>query len=179
MVDRIVGGWAINAVAVWYSGLPFSPSYSTCGHDRDTGPCRPNVVGDVHIIGRRKEWFTTTGGIPFDDAHGSSFDPSTGVATAGPWVGPWQEPAPGTFGNAGRNSLRGPGFFQSDIAISKDIALTERISLRFRADVFNAFNRVNLGNPNPCVDCTNAGTIRQLAPGAFQRQWQFSLKLQF
>jgi Carboxypeptidase regulatory-like domain/TonB dependent receptor-like, beta-barrel len=180
MVDRIVGGWAINAVAVWYSGLPFSPSYSTCGQDRDTGPCRPNVVGDVHILGKRKEWFTTTGGIPFDAAHRSTFDPSTGDVTAGPRVGPWQEPKPGTFGNAGRNSLRGPGFFQSDIGISKDIAFTERISLRFRADVFNAFNRVNLGNPNSCVDCArNAAAIQQLAPGAFQRQWQFSLKLQF
>jgi len=95
-------------------------------------------------------------------------------------VGPWQEPAPGTFGNAGRNSLRGPGFFQTDLAISKDIALTERISMRFRADVFNVFNKVNLGNPNSCVDCVPyAATIRQLAPGAFQRQWQFSLKLQF
>jgi hypothetical protein len=181
IVDRIVGGWAINAVTVWYSGLPFSPSYSTCAHDRDTGPCRPNVVGDVHITGKRNKWFTTTGGIPFDAAHGtqSSFDPFTGVKTPGPPVGPWQEPAPGTFGNAGRNSLRGPGFFQSDIGISKDIAFTERISLRFRADVFNAFNKVNLGNPNPCVDCVRAATIRQLAPGAFQRQWQFSLKLQF
>jgi hypothetical protein len=163
---------------VWYSGLPFSPSYSTpaCGRDRDTGPCRPNVIGDVHIIGKRKEWFTTTGGIPLE---AGSFDQVTGIATPGPPVGPWQEPAPGQFGNAGRNSLRGPGFFQSDIAISKDIAFTERISLRFGADVFNAFNRVNLGNPNPCVDCVNAATIRQLAPGAFQRQWQFSLKLQF
>jgi hypothetical protein len=184
IVDRIVGGWAINAVTVWYSGLPFSPTYWTpeCGNDRDTGPCRPNVVRDVHIIGKRNEWFTTTGGIPFDAAPEtqSSFDPVTGVTTAGTRVGPWQEPAPGKFGNAGRNSLRGPGFFQSDIAVSKDIAFTERISLRFRADVFNAFNKVNLGNPNPCVDCvSNAAKIQQLAPGAFQRQWQFSLKLQF
>jgi carboxypeptidase family protein/TonB-dependent receptor-like protein len=181
IVDRIVGGWSLNAVTVWYSGLPFSPSYNTdaCGRDRDTGPCRPNVIGDVHIIGKRKEWFTTTGGILFAGPYASSFDSSTGIATAGTPVGPWQEPAPGQFGNAGRNSLRGPGFFQSDIAISKDIAFTERISLRFRADVFNVFNRANLGNPNPCVDCPNAARIQQLAPGAFQRQWQFSLKLQF
>ena len=177
IVDHVVGGWAINAVTVWYSGLPFSPSYNNCEGDRDTGPCRPNVIGAVHIIGKRNEWFTTTGGIPFK---AGSFDQLTGDATVGTSAGPWQEPKPGTFGNAGRNSLRGPGFFQSDIGISKDIAFTERISLRFRADVFNAFNRVNLGNPNPCVDCiSTAATIRQLAPGAFQRQWQFSLKLQF
>jgi hypothetical protein len=179
--DRILGGWSINAATVWYSGLPFSPTYNECTQDRDTGPCRPNVVGHVQITGDRSQWFTTTGNIPFDVAHKtqSSFDPFTGVAISGPPVGPWQEPAPGTFGNAGRNSLRGPGFFQSDIAVAKEIAFTDRVSLRFRADVFNAFNKVNLANPNPCVDCATAAAIQSLGNGAIQRQWQFSLKLQF
>jgi outer membrane receptor protein involved in Fe transport len=184
--DRILGAWAINAATVWYSGLPFSPTYSRCGKDRDPGdPCRPNIVGDVHIEGSRNEWFTSTGNIPFDAAHHtqSSFDPVTGVAVPGPPVGPWQEPAPGTFGDAGRNSLRGPGFFQTDIAVAKDIAVTERVSLRFRADIFNLFNKVNLANPGDvtgaCVDCKGGAAIRGLLSGALQRQLQFSLKLQF
>jgi hypothetical protein len=186
--DRILGGWAINAATILYSGLPLSPTYSSgrCTLDRDTDrPCRPNVVGVVHITGNRQEWFTTTGDITFNSQlkTASSFDPRTGLAFPGPPVGPWQEPAPGTFGNAGRNSLRGPGFFESDIALAKDIAFTERVSLRFRADVFNAFNKVNLGNPGGpagvCVDCQGGAKIQSLASGAFQRQFQFSLKLQF
>jgi Carboxypeptidase regulatory-like domain/TonB dependent receptor len=178
--DRVLGGWAINAATVWYSGLPFSPTYSACSHDRDTGPCRPNVAGIVHIGGDRKEWFTSTGGIMLP---ASRFDSVTGVTAPGIPVGPWQEPAPGTFGNAGRNSLRAPSFFQSDLAFAKDIVFTERVSLRFRADVFNAFNKVNLGYPGgstgPCVDCRGGAAIQSLTPGAFQRQLQFSLKLQF
>ena len=67
----------------------------------------------------------------------------------------------------------------------KEISLSERVSLRLRADAFNAFNRVNLGQPNPVVDSTtnlgiiNAGVISSTAPGSFQRQLEFSAKVQF
>lgn len=86
-------------------------------------------------------------------------------------------------GNVGRNSFRGPRFFQSDLAVMKDTRVTENLSVRFRVDVFNIFNKVNMGNPGSCVDCpTNSPSgpkITSLARGALQRQFQFSLKLQF
>jgi hypothetical protein len=91
------------------------------------------------------------------------------------------------IGNAGRNSLRGPGFFQSDVAIVKDTRVTEDLTVRFRVDVLNIFNKVNLANPGiagtACVDCQSGdaagATITSLARGALQRQFQFSLKLEF
>src|SRR5215831_1338149 len=44
--DRFVGGWTLSAITVWRSGLPFTPSYSSCAQDVDaSSPCRPNVVG--------------------------------------------------------------------------------------------------------------------------------------
>jgi outer membrane receptor protein involved in Fe transport len=168
--DQILGGWSLNGTMTWESGLAFSPSYLSCGIDRDTGPCRPNHVGAVHITGSRNGYFTTTGGVTLD-LNG----------TPGDTIGPWQRPAVGTFGSAGRNSLRGPGFFQSDLSIAKSTPLRESVSLQFRADIFNLFNKVNLDNPVSCVDCQIGGTIinTAFAGAALQRQIMFSLGLQF
>jgi outer membrane receptor protein involved in Fe transport len=167
IADRIVGGWSLNATTSWESGLPFSPSYLNCNADRDTGPCRPNLVGAVQITGSRNDYFTTTGGVPLQ------FNGDT--------IGPWQRPALGTFGNAARNSLRGPRFFQSDLSVAKSMPLRESISLQFRADIFNLFNKVNLDNPQACVDCPSGGTIINTAFGgaAVQRQMMFSLRVEF
>jgi hypothetical protein len=50
---------------------------------------------------------------------------------------------------------------------------------QFRAEAFNVFNHVNLGNPDGCVDCGNAGHIFSLAPNALMRRWQFGLRFDF
>src|SRR5262249_9376779 len=146
-------------------------------------PCRPNVVGLVHISGSRKQYFSTTGGILLP---GSDCNPNNicgvdaeGHPIAGPPVGPWQRPGAGQIGDVGRNSFRGPGFFQSDVSLAKVAAITERTSLKFRVDAFNVFNKVNLGQPISCVDCGDGGAISSLATGAIQRTLQFSLQLDF
>ncbi len=170
IADRIVGGWSLSGTTTWESGLPFSPSYSSCQADRDTGPCRPNILGSIHITGSRNGYFTTTGGLPLQ-ANG----------TPGDTIGPWQRPASGTFGSAARNSLRGPGFFQSDLSVAKNVSLKESSLIQFRTDIFNLFNKVNLDNPETCVDCQGGGTIINTAfrGAALQRQIMFSLRLQF
>jgi len=170
ITGRIVSGWSLAATASWESGLPFSPTYSSCFADRDTGPCRPDIVGNVHITGDRNGYFTTTGGLPLQPN-----------GTPGDTIGPWQRPASGTFGNAARNSLRGPGFFQTDLSIAKKLLLHEGVSLQFRTDIFNLFNNVNLDNPQTCVDCQNGGTILNtaFAGAALQREIMLSLRLQF
>jgi hypothetical protein len=182
--NYLVGGWSINTVTTWASGLPFSPTYMAieCTVDRDTGPCRPNIVGDVRTTGDRNNYFTTTGGQSF----GRPANPTPNrLGPIGP-IGPWQEPAVGTFGDAGRNSLRGPTYYDTNITILKDIPITERYLLQFRTDFANVFNRVNLGLPSGCVDCVSTTTgqqigavIKTLAPFASQRQVEFALRFQF
>jgi hypothetical protein len=146
-------------------------------------------VGAVHITGSRNNYFTTSNtvlkpgtasvsnGAPCPSG-AVTLSNGTICATAGQTIGPWQRPAPGTFGNAGTNSLRGPAFLNTDAALLKNISLTEGTKLQFRVDVENIFNRVNLGPPNTCVDCGPA-TITNLASGATMRQFEFALKLQF
>jgi hypothetical protein len=185
--DRFVGGWIISAITLWRSGLPFTPSYQTCSADTDNSdPCRPNRVGPVHVSGSRQQYFSTTGTQSLsgnDCSVGGQFcgvDANNGgQPVVGQTIGPWQRPGAGQIGNVGRNSFAGPSFFESDIAVAKTVAMTERASLRFRADVFNVFNKVNLGNPNACVDCPNGGVIRSLGQGALQRAFQFSVRIEF
>jgi hypothetical protein len=101
----------------------------------------------------------------------------------GDTIGPWQRPAAGTFGNAARNSLFGPGFFQADVSVVKNFSIAENLSCQFRTDIFNLFNKVNLDNPLPCVDCPIgiAGAIVNTASNgtALQRQLMFSFRVQF
>jgi hypothetical protein len=192
--NRFVGGWTISAITIWQSGLRFTPSYlqSECANDTDAigQACRPNRVGTVNITGSRSEYFTTTGGQNLPGTDCVDVTPafpdgkfcgvgSNGQPVPGPPVGPWQRPGAGQIGDIGRNSFSGPGFFQSDIGVAKMIPISEGVALRFRADALNAFNRVNLGNPNPCVDCAGGGVISSLAPGAIQREFQFSLRIEF
>lgn len=185
--DRFLGGWTIGAITIWQSGLPFTPSYlpGDCAADTDSGdPCRPNRVGSVQVSGTREQYFSTTGGAPLLGSDCVAKSNVCGVdgngqPVPGPVTGPWQRPGAGQIGNVGRDSFTGPGFFQTDISLAKALPISERVALRFRADAFNAFNKVNLGNPNPCVDCTGGGSISSLAAGVLQRTLQFSLRIEF
>ncbi len=53
----------------------------------------------------------------------------------------------GTFGNSGRDNLRGPGFNDTDMAVIKDTKIREGMNLQFRAEFFNLFNHANYGVP--------------------------------
>ncbi len=67
------------------------------------------------------------------------------------WFNPlaFQPPADGTFGNSGRAPFRQPGFFKTDLTLSKNFYLPNSVRIQFRADFINAFNQVNwASDPN-------------------------------
>lgn len=81
------------------------------------------------------------------------------------------------FGTAGRNTVRGPAFFQTDLGLHKSFNLfNENTRLEFRAEAFNLFNRTNFGAPNTNASNANFGTITSAFPA---REIQFALKLYF
>jgi len=154
-IDLLLGGWQLNSITNWMSGLPFTPFLGHC--TVNAGPCRPDRVGDPNLDKPSSDgWF---------------------VAGIGPGT-PWAQPPLGRHGNAGRNSLWGPSFFQTDLSMIKNFRITESTTLAFRAEGFNIFNNVNLGQPDSCVDCNpaTAGKIFNLAGGAQMRQFQFALR---
>ena len=99
--------------------------------------------------------------------------------TAGQTAGSWAQPAVDTFGNVGRNTLRGPRFFDSDLALFKNFSITERAKAQFQFQFYNIFNHVNLGNPDGCVDCGSAGRIGGIAANSQLRSLTYGVKLSF
>jgi hypothetical protein len=83
----------------------------------------------------------------------------------------------GTFGNAGRNILRGPGWVTFDMSVQRQIEITGRVNATLRWDVFNLFDRANLGIPERNITAATAGVISTLAGDP--RVMQFSLRIAF
>jgi hypothetical protein len=93
-------------------------------------------------------------------------------------------PANGTFGNLGRNAFRAPGITQLDLGVSKFVAINERLSIRFRGDLFNVANRAQYGAPNADFSAANFGaittTLSNYATGrGTPRELQLSMKVLF
>jgi hypothetical protein len=164
VLDGIIGGWQFNTNVVIQSGIPYNISYNNAGSDRDTGPNYPNLIGDPSGPGTKNQWFNATPiGSP-----GSAF----------------ARPAPGTFGNLGRNALIGPGFWQVDASLFKHFKLGGDTRLELRMEVVNLFNHTNLGQPDGNVGVpgnpnTDAGVISSTAAQYQPRQVQFAVRVQF
>ena len=169
-VDAILGGWQINSNTHWESGLPFSPSYQQCGQDRDNGRCTAIVVGSVDTGGGRNGFFTTA---PSNCTAAFQAINGNGVV-----CGPYLRPQIGQFGDE-RNGLTGPHLFNTDLSVFKNFSITEQVKAQIRAEFFNAFNHVNLGQPANCVDCSGDGTIGSIAPNAIMRQIQIGARFSF
>jgi outer membrane receptor protein involved in Fe transport len=169
--DLLIGGWELNGATNFSSGLPFTPGLQSCHASSDTGPCRPDLVGPVKA--------GTRSGHP--DVAGYWFQGTNGVqlVTAGQSSGSWAQPAVDTFGNVGRNSLRGPKYFDSDLALFKNFSITEKAKAQFQFQFYNVFNHVNLGNPDGCVDCGNTGRITGIASNSQLRSLTYGFKLSF
>ncbi len=84
--------------------------------------------------------------------------------------------APGTLGNLGRNVLRGPRYFNTDLALIKNTRVTEAVSVQFRAEAFNVFNNVNFNGPNTNRSAAQFG---QITSAQDPRILQLALKLAF
>ncbi|PYT46235.1 MAG: hypothetical protein DMG47_05630, partial [Acidobacteria bacterium] len=91
-------------------------------------------------------------------------------------------PFHGRFGTLGRDTFRGPGFRDFDLALIKDTAIGHRgngelADLQFRVEFFNIFNEVNFGLPSNIVSGSGFGVISKTAGPS--RQIQFSIKLNY
>ncbi len=123
--------------------------------------------------------FTVTQG----SLEGAGWVPNRVADTEGPrtpdvWfnVSDFQVVPAGTFGNAGRNILRGPGWMTVDFSLQRRIVMRS-LAATLRYDVFNLTNRTNFGNPNADVTAANRATITSLAGDP--RSMQFSVRLEF
>jgi hypothetical protein len=179
-VDAVLGGWQLSGIWLWESGYPFTPSYLDCGKDEDTGPCRANLVGSASVADpNAHQWFAVA---PAGTSGAGCLATAAATAelnTSGCTRGPWSRPQPGTFGNVARDSFFGPHLFNADMSLSKIFKITERVNAQFRAESFNTFNHVNLGQPNATVDSPTAGQITSIQGLTQMRKWQFGLRVNY
>ena len=146
---RALSGWQVSGTLFRHSGLPFSvlsAPYSANGNGilQGGGAQYASVVAGVPLYEHSPiPGVTQPGTIQWlnPDAFVSTVDPSTGACAGG------DSPKHCEFGNLGRNALRGPGFFWSDLYLTKWFTLTEQVKLRIDGQFFNVFNHPNFGLP--------------------------------
>ena len=175
----LLGGISLDSIVTSRSGLPVNvvlarpASAILDGNNTEHSPGSPNLRPNR---------------IP-----GVSLTPPGG-RTISQWVNPaaFAVPANGTWGNASRNLVRGPGLWQADLGMAKNFPINERFSVDFRAEIFNIFNRSQYGNPSgdftACSTtlsaCSSfANTTTTINPGATgsgtPRRMQFGLRINY
>jgi hypothetical protein len=156
--SKILSGWQTSGIVTLQTGRPFTVALLRELDNSGTGISalgfgandRPNVVGDPNLGQRSPErWFNTA-------AFGF--------------------PPRGTFGNAGRNILDGPGYNNVNASLVKNTALSETLNLQLRAEFFNLFNHPNFNLPDNFLGSPSFG---QITSAREPRHIQFGVKLLF
>jgi hypothetical protein len=86
-------------------------------------------------------------------------------------------PAQYTYGDAGRNIIRGPGLVNSDIGLQRSATIREKVTILFTAQAFNMFNTPHFGLPNNTIGTATTGVITTVTSP--ERQFQLGLHLAF
>jgi len=149
--NALIGGWQVNGIYTWQRGFPLTITAADLGGLNDTsGTNRADLVGD----------------------------PSGGERTVNRWfnTAAFAQPAAGALGNLGRNTERGPGVNNLDLALFKNFVLTGQIRLQFRLESFNAFNHTQFAGVSTNLTAANFGVVTSARPARIN---QLGLKLLF
>jgi hypothetical protein len=158
VVNAVVGNWQVSTIVSIHGGFPLAVYEATDTSGTNSRGPRPNC-GQQQVFGRQ-----------------ASF---AGAFQGYQWMSPsgYSEPAKGSFGNCGaQGPVRGPGFANSDIGLSKDFHLTESKYFQFRGDFLNAFNNVQLGHPSTNFPSSTFGLVNTSQPA---RNIQFAFKFYY
>jgi len=136
ITSKVLGSWTLGNVTRVYSGPPLTVVTNTNSTAAfSSGSQRANVIANPTLSGGQrsaKEWFNTAA---------------------------FAQPANYTFGNEGRNAVRGPGFANLDFSLIRNVSFTESKYLQIRGEFFNALNHTNFQMPNNTFGSSAFGTI--------------------
>lgn len=148
--ELLIGGWQLSTITVLQSGNPLSikAAYDNLGSGVTN---RANVTcPSVKKFGSVSKWFDT-----------SCFT----------------TPGPLQLGNSGVGKVRGPGYFNSDLSLSKSQSIREQMKLSFQVDAFNLSNTPHYSNPDTNLADSNFGQIG--GTNGIPRQIQLGVHLTF
>lgn len=149
---KLFGGWQVNGILSARSGQPFTPRINFDNANSNGASNRPNVSGSTVGPKTLNKYFNTAA---------------------------FSVPLPYTYGNAGRNSLRGPGYTDIDFSLFRNFTFREHYTFQFRAESFNLFNHPNFANPDSTLEDANFGKITSINGSSAPREWQFAGTFQF
>ena len=154
IAEKVFGGWNVNGVMASYTGAPFTVgadgSSLNSVDNTQTAMQVKSSVAYLHGVGSTGTWFDT-----------SAFAPVTAAAT---------------FGSSGRNLLRGPGVWNTDLMINRKFQIAEKVDLDFRTEFYNLPNTSHFNGPDSYV---NDSTFGQISSSFGERQIRFGLRLGF
>ena len=158
ILKYVVSGWQVSGVTTIQSGTPVNITFAQDRANTGRGNQRPDLLGAVPGLNCQPN----SGGATDVERRQliNCFDPNA-----------FALPAPFTYGNAGRNILRGPKFVSTDLSLMKNFPLQGNARLQLRVEMFNVFNNVNYSNPNASFlaagfgRITGAGAMRQVQLG--------------
>ena len=163
VLEHLFGGWQLSGLLQARTGRPLTITVS-----RSSGDLR-----DGNNSGQRPDAVPGVSPIPASQ-------------TPGQWINlaAFAVPARGTWGTVGRNTLRGPGLFQVDLALQKRFAFNGSRNIEVRWEAFNAFNRQNLANPGTSISSPAAfgritGPLNNNYGTGTARQMQLMLRVNF
>ena len=156
----MVGGWQVSTITTLQSGgVVNTGSWDSGGTNFFTNATRLNCLDGVNTL------------LPNNNQNG--------------WLNPaaFSNTVSGTFGNCGRNNLRGPWRGTQDFSITKRFPISESREVEFRTEMFNAPNHVILGNPsagwNNSSSPTPNASFGKITGASNMRQIQFALRYVF
>lgn len=154
-LDEAIGGWQVFGDFVAQTGSPFTPYMAT--NNSYSLSSNSNAVWYPNVVG----------------------NPSTGSQNINSWfnVNAFAAPAPGTFGNMGRNAVYGPKLSAVNMSLIKTFAFTERIKLDFSADATNVLNHPSFALPDKLIGPGHKGQITNVSVGS--RQMELVAKVRF
>jgi hypothetical protein len=163
VLKYVVAGWQVGGVTTIQSGTPVNVTIISDRANIGIVPVlqRPDLIGPVPKLNCQQS--------PTSRDLINCFDPSA-----------FALPAQYTFGNAPRNVLRGPRAAITDLSMVKNVPVQGPVRVQIRAEIFNAFNTVNYGNPNAVFGSETFGRISATSTTyPNMRQIQLGAKLLF
>ncbi len=158
-LDYVIGGWQLSGNLLVSSGRPFTvysglTTFSNVVNSTaDCNGCDRDT-GTLVVESGRNFWFDADARAKFS------------------------APAPGSIGNTGRNFFLQPGYFQTDVSLSKQFRITERVNFDFRVDAKNLTNTPSFSAPTATLTSNIFGRINDSVDSAARRV-QFSGKINF
>ena len=157
-------GWSISGITRISSGFPVTLSTDS---DNSLQGSSPNGINN-HVLDLPD---FTPGPMNFNS------NPRNGLPYFNASL--FSQNALGTPGNASRRSFHGPGSFNFDLTLAKEIKLSEARSLQFRLETFNTFNHAQFFGPAAVDGDLDSNLFGQVVKAAPPRLIQLALKYTF